>query len=88
MAEFCTCPESINKGINGGEDRGGECKRIGECVKTGESRNLSILKGKDGSHWRRKWQTTPVFLPGEFHGYGSLEGYSPWVTKSQTRLSD
>ena len=28
--------------------------------------------------WRRKWQPTPVFLPGEFHGRRSLVGYSPW----------
>ena len=27
--------------------------------------------------WRRKWQLTPVFLPGEFHGQSSLAGYSP-----------
>ena len=27
--------------------------------------------------WRRKWQPTPVFLPGESHGQRSLEGYSP-----------
>ena len=27
--------------------------------------------------WRRKWQPTPVFLPGESHGQGSLVGYSP-----------
>ena len=27
---------------------------------------------------RREWQPTPVFLPGEFHGQGSLVGYSPW----------
>ena len=27
--------------------------------------------------WRRKWQPTPVFLPGESHEQGSLEGYSP-----------
>ena len=27
--------------------------------------------------WRRKWQTTPVFLPGECHGRRSLVGYSP-----------
>ena len=27
--------------------------------------------------WRRKWQPTPVFLPGEYHGQRSLEGYSP-----------
>ena len=28
--------------------------------------------------WRRKWQPTPVFLPGEFHGRGSLVVYGPW----------
>ena len=28
--------------------------------------------------WRRKWQPTPVFLPGEFHGQKSLTGNSPW----------
>ena len=27
--------------------------------------------------WRRKWQPTPVLLPGEFHGQRSLVGYSP-----------
>ena len=27
--------------------------------------------------WRRKWQPTPVFLPGKFHGWRSLAGYSP-----------
>ena len=26
-------------------------------------------------------QPTPVFLPGEFHGQRSLEGYSPWGHK-------
>ena len=31
--------------------------------------------------WRKKWQPTPVFLPGEFHGYRSLAGYSPWGHK-------
>ena len=28
--------------------------------------------------WRRKWQFTPVFLSGEFHGQKTLMGYSPW----------
>ena len=28
--------------------------------------------------WRRKWLSTPVFLPGESHGQRSLAGYSPW----------
>ena len=31
--------------------------------------------------WRRKWQPTPVFLPGNFHGQSSLVGYSPWGRK-------
>ena len=43
--------------------------------------------------WRRKWQHTPVFLPGKSHGQRSLVAYSPWggkwvrhesVTKQQT----
>ena len=29
-------------------------------------------------HWRRKWQTTPVFLPGESQGWGSLVGCRLW----------
>ena len=32
--------------------------------------------------WRREWQPTPVFLPGEFHGQrGQVDG-SPWVAES------
>ena len=31
--------------------------------------------------WRREWQPTPVFLPGEFLGQRSLVGYSPWGHK-------
>ena len=31
--------------------------------------------------WRRKWQSTPVFLPGKSHGQRSLVGYSPWGCK-------
>ena len=42
--------------------------------------------------WRRKWQLTPAFLPGEFHGQRRLVGSSPWdrrvrhdwVTKHRT----
>ena len=29
-------------------------------------------------HWRRKWQPTPVFLPRESQGHGSLVGYRLW----------
>ena len=31
--------------------------------------------------WRRKWQPTPVVLPGESHGQRSLMGYCPWGLK-------
>ena len=31
--------------------------------------------------WRRAWQPTSVFLPGESHGQRSLAGYSPWGCK-------
>ena len=36
---------------------------------------------KKSTNRRRKWQPTPVFLPGESHGWGSLVGYSPWGRK-------
>ena len=31
--------------------------------------------------WRREWQPTPIFLPGEFHGQKSLEVYGLWDHK-------
>ena len=31
--------------------------------------------------WRRKWQPTPVFMPGKTHGPRNLVGYSPWGRK-------
>ena len=37
--------------------------------------------------WRRKWQPTPVFFPGESYGQRSLAATVRGVTKSQTRLS-
>ena len=43
------------------------------------------------SPWRRKWQPTPILLPGKSHGQRSLASYTPWgcgvghdlVTKEQ-----
>ena len=35
--------------------------------------------------WRREWQPTPVFFPGESHGQRSLAGYSPWDSKESDR---
>ena len=36
--------------------------------------------------WRRKWQPTPAFLPGKFHGQRSLGGYSPWGHKESQMI--
>ena len=42
---------------------------------------LSSIPGLGRFPWRREWQPIPVFLPGEFHGQGSLTGYSLWGCK-------
>ena len=34
-----------------------------------------------GNSWRRKWQPTPVFMPGKSHQPRSLVGYNPWGHK-------
>ena len=39
--------------------------------------DLGSIPGCGKIPWRRKWQPTPVFLPGESHGRRSLVGYSP-----------
>ena len=46
-----------------------------ELYKTEGRTQLSDFTFK---HWRRKWQPTPVFLPGESQGRGSLVGCSLW----------
>ena len=45
------------------------------------AKDLGSISGSGRFPWRKKWQPTPVFLPGEFHGQRSLVGYSPWVRK-------
>ena len=39
------------------------------------------VPGSERFPWRRKWQPTSVFLPGESHEQKSLVGYSPWGHK-------
>ena len=43
--------------------------------------NIDINEPLINSTWRRKWQPTPVFLPGKSHGLRILVGYSPWGHK-------
>ena len=38
--------------------------------------------------WRRQWQPTRVFLPGELHGQRSLVGYNPWGCKESDTTSN
>ena len=40
----------------------------------GVARSRTRLSDFTFTHWRRKWQPTPVFLPGESQGRGSLVG--------------
>ena len=39
------------------------------------------IEGMFNLDWRRKWQPTPLFLPGKSRGQRSLEGYNPWGRK-------
>ena len=43
--------------------------------------DMGLIPGWGIIPWWRKWQPTPVFLPGESHGQRSLVGYSPWGHK-------
>ena len=44
----------------------------------GDTRNMDSIPGSGRFPWRRKWQPTSVFLPGESHGQRSLVGFCPW----------
>ena len=44
---------------------------------TYQCRRLRLDPWVEKIPWRRKWQPTPVFLPGESHGQRNLVGYSP-----------
>ena len=41
------------------------------------ARDVGSILGSGKIPWRRKWQPTPVFLPGKFHRQRSPEGYGP-----------
>ena len=63
-----------------------------------QKKSVTLVKGTRSviilltSHqWRRAWQPTPVFLPGESHGQRSLGGYCPWgrrESEATYRLND
>ena len=54
---------------------------------TGDIRDLGLTLGWK-IPWKRAWQLTPVFLPGESHGQRSLGGHSPWGRRVGHDYSD
>ena len=52
---------------------GGSEDKVSACNAQGPG----SIPGLERFPWRRKWQPTPIFLPGESHGQRSLAGYSP-----------
>ena len=45
------------------------------------ARDVSSIPGVGKIIWSRKWQPTPVFLPGKFPGQRGLVDYGPWSCK-------
>ena len=56
----------------GGKEFTFQCRRLRRC-------GFDPWVGK--IPWRKKWESTPVFLPAKSHGQRSLAGYSPWGCK-------
>ena len=68
-------------------DRGAWWATVHRVTKSSDGKSLPALQETQVPYmgwitpWKRKWQPTPVFLPGDFHGQRSLVGYSPWGHK-------
>ena len=61
----------LPKGLSGKESVC-QCRRRRRCRFSPHVRKIS---------WLRKWQPTPIFLPGKSHGQRTLVDYSPWGRK-------
>ena len=57
---------------------GGAWKAAVHGVTEGRTRLSDFTFTFTFMHWRKKWQPTPVFLPGESQGRGSLVGWCLW----------
>ena len=71
-AQLVGCVKKSFPGGSRSKESTCQCRRQHKC-------GFNLWVGK--IPWRKKWQPTPVFLPGEFHGQRSLVGYSPWGHK-------
>ena len=62
----------VKRGFPGGasgKEPARQCRRPNKCRFDPRVRKIS---------WKRAWQHTPIFLPGESHGQRSPAGYGPW----------
>ena len=76
------CSNTLAQKIPWMEEPGGLQSMGSRRVRHDWATSLSLLTFM---HWKRKWQPTPVFLPGESQGRGSLVGCHLWCrTESDT----
>ena len=62
--------------------RGRRASLVAQTVKCLPAMRETRVRSQVGKiPWRKKWQPTPVLLPGKFHGWSSLVGYNPWDHK-------
>ena len=60
----------------------------GRLQSMGLAKSWTRLSDFTFMHWRRKWQPTPVFLPGESQGRGSLVSCSPSDIHTYVHISE
>ena len=93
LGEWLSLIASQSLSFSSAKPRHVSCKDIMKTIVCGLPWWLRWLRvclqcGRPGFHpwvrkipWRREWQPTPVFWPGELHRQRSLAGYSPWDCK-------
>ena len=69
VQQMISCPSVKSPGAARSKESSCQCRMLGF--------NAWVRK----ISWKRKWQCTPVFLPGKSHGQRGLVGYSPWCRK-------
>ena len=73
----------LERWVHGGSGLPWWLSRKGSAFNAGDP---GWIPGSGQSPWRRKWQPTPVFLPGKSLRQRSLVGYSPWGCKESDTI--
>ena len=66
------------RGLGKGKFQSNNNNNNKNCKMQAESNTALLVSLFTFMHWRRKWQPTPAFLPGESQGWGSLVGCRLW----------